>query len=90
MKTLDDVRDLRNKVIHGWGHKHVPETTLRSFFSDLSEPLQPHYPNEDDFYDQAAFNFVRLYSRTQPLKTQLSLILEREAIKQERASRGYP
>ncbi len=85
---VNEVRALRNKVVHRWGYKDIGRERLTEMFQRMGE--NPIYdPDDDGWYAKAAFLFVRLYAKTNPLKNQLSLFVEREAVRAERAARGY-
>ena len=90
MKTaLDKIRTLRNRVVHGWGYKDLGRERL---LEDLAAAgANVGHPQETDgqFYTQLAHGIVQLYARTHPLVNQLHLIIEREAVADERAARGY-
>jgi len=85
---FNEVRTLRNKIVHKWGIKDVGRDQLIKIFERIGE--NPMYaPDDDDWYAEAAFLFVRLYARTNPLKSQLSYFIEKEAVESERKQRGY-
>lgn len=87
-KIFDETRTLRNKVVHKWGYKDVGRENLVEIFDRLGE--NPGYHEDDDsFYLSAAFIMVRLYARASAVKNQLSLFIEREAVRIEREERGY-
>ena len=84
---FDEVRTLRNKVVHRWGFKDIEQRELREIFERLGEPMGYHTEDET-FFSEAAFVFVRLYARTNAIRIQLSYFVEREAVKEERRERG--
>ncbi len=87
-KIFDEVRSLRNKVVHRWGYKDVGRGKIVEIFEGLGENAGYH-ETDDSFYSAASFVFVRLYARVNAIKTQLSYFIEKEAVRAEREGRGY-
>ena len=86
---LDEIRTLRNKVVHAWGYKDVGRDRIRTTLEGLGEQLGYH-ESDDAFYAAAAYAMVRLYARIHNmLAAQLSYFIEKEVVRAERASRGY-
>ncbi len=85
---FDEIRTLRNSVVHKWGYKDISQQELKDTFNRIGEQIDLN-DSHDDFLTQAAFIFVRLYARVNPLNNQLSYFNEKEIVREERATRGY-
>jgi hypothetical protein len=85
---LDETRTLRNKVVHGWGIKDVSREKLGEIFGRLGETISL-VDDDDRFYKQASFIFVKLYAKTGSFRNQLSILNERNIVEKERGNRGY-
>lgn len=85
---MDEVRTLRNKVVHGWGVKDVSREKLSEIFGRLGETIVI-VGDDETFYKQAAFIFVRLYAKTGSFRNQLSILNEKSIVQKERQNRGY-
>ena len=83
------VRKLRNNVVHNWGHKDISREELKRRFLETKENLDIS-GNDNDFYNRAAYVFVRIYAKASYIKNQLSLFNEKIIIANERKERGYP
>ena len=89
MTVMNDVRKLRNDVAHKWGYRDVPEERIKSLF-ETAKIVLPHASNSDAFFEYAAQHFAVIWAMVRnPLNKPYTLILEREAIRTERAERGY-
>ena len=88
MTVMNDVRKLRNDVAHKWGYRDVPEERIKSLF-ETAKIVLPPASNSDAFFEYAAQYFARIWTMVRnPLNMPYTLILEREAIRTERAERG--
>lgn len=86
---FNEIRTLRNGVVHKWGYKDVGRDKVSEIFRKLNE--DPGYQESDDeFYANAAWIFVRLYTRTNQINTQLKYFIQRTAVREDREERGYP
>lgn len=84
---FDEIRTLRNRVVHGWGYRDVELEELRRIFEKLGEPLS-HHQDDASLYSEAAFACVRLYAQSNQIKNQLSYFLEKHWVEEERRQRG--
>ena len=85
---FDKIRTLRNKVVHKWGYKDISQQEIKDTFALVGENIELN-DSDDIFYNNAAFIFVRLYARANPLNNQLNYFNEKEMVEAERKSRGY-
>ena len=85
---FDKIRTLRNKVVHKWGYKDISQQEIKDTFALVGENIDLN-DSDDIFYKNAAFIFVSLYARANPLNNQLSYFNEKEMVETERKARGY-
>ena len=85
---FEEVRKVRNKVVHRWGYKDLGQEKLRDIFSKLEEAINLN-SSDDKFYLDACFVCVRLYAKTNVIGNQLLYFIEKEAVRAERKLRGY-
>ena len=88
VNIFQEIRWLRNRVAHRWGYQDIGCDKILEIFRKVGESID-YYTTDEDFYNKAAFVFVRLYARASIIESRLALLIEREAIKLERAARGY-
>jgi hypothetical protein len=87
-RIFNEIRKLRNKVVHSWGHKDVGQQAIVDIFRELGEDINLN-ESDDEFYRDASFVCIRLYARCSSIKNQLSLFNEKEIVRLEREARGY-
>lgn len=85
---FNEIRKLRNKVVHKWGYRDITRDELRDIFSNLNETIDTTL-NDDDFYQRATFVLIRLYTKTSHISNQISLFNEKYVVNKEREERGY-
>lgn len=87
-KIFNQIRKLRNKVVHGWGYKDIPRDKLRDIFSNINEAVDTTL-NDNAFYKRATSVIIKLYAKTNQIRNQLSLFNEKYVVNKEREERGY-
>ncbi len=85
---FNEIRTLRNNVVHKWGYKDISQQEIKDIFNRIGEDINLDDSN-NEFYSKSAFVFVRLYARVNPLKNQLNYFTEKAIVEAERKSRGY-
>ena len=86
---FDEVRKLRNNIVHAWTYKHPERSDLANRFQTMGEQLQTHHDTDDDFFEHATTVLVRLFARVNPLDGRASVFRERAIVEEERRNRGY-
>lgn len=87
-EIFNQIRTLRNKVVHGWGYKDIPCDKLRDMFSNVNEAIDTSL-SDNAFYQRATSVLIRLYAKTSQIRNQLSLFNEKYVVNKEREERGY-
>ena len=86
---FDEVRKLRNKVVHSWTYKHPERPDLVNRFQLMGERLQTSHATDDEFFEHTTTALIRLFARVSPLDNRASVFREARIIDEERSSRGY-
>ena len=86
---FNEVRTLRNKVVHKWGYKDISREKLRDIFSNVNEAVDTS-SDDNTFFHRATNVLIRLYARTKnAISNQLSYFNEKYMVEKEREERGY-
>ena len=85
---FQSIRRLRNRVTHRWGYQDIGCEAISDIFRSIGENVD-YYRDEDDFYGKATLIFLRLYAKGHTLGNRVSILIEKEAVRLERESRGY-
>ncbi len=83
---FNEIRRLRNKVVHGWGYRSIARDELQEIFSRMNESIDTTL-DDKEFYQSLCAIFIRLYSRVNPIRNQVDLFNERFVVKKEREER---
>jgi len=86
-KIFEEIRKLRNNVVHGWGYKDIGQEGIQKAFTNMGESV-PMRESEEEFYHDASFVLIRLYAKSNSLKLQLGLLRGKEEVLAERKNRG--
>lgn len=85
---FNEIRQLRNKVVHSWGYQSITRDELQEIFSRMNESIDTTL-DDKEFYQSLSAVFIRLYARVNPIRNQVDLFNERYVVKKEREERGY-
>lgn len=82
------IRDMRNEIIHAWSYNDLGKENISQRFAEMGEHIGTHL-DDDAFYRDAAFQFVRLYARVGYVRGQVLLFNAKRVVRLDRESRGY-
>ena len=86
---FDEVRTLRNNVVHAWTYRHPERADIAMRFQSMGQQLLTNHEADDEFFDHATDILVSVFTRVNLLDSRASLFRERRIVEDERQVRGY-